>query len=141
MTTTETTTPTLKVGDVMYSSWGYDQTNVDFYKVVRATAKSVWLISIGASAVEGSEGFMCNRVLPDPARELCTRCNREASDRCHSPEGDYDGRRHDYENTPHVHRIRNGYQGQPAVTLTSYSSARLWNPERDETGVYCSWYA
>ena len=24
----------LKVGDILYSSWGYDQTNVDFYEVV-----------------------------------------------------------------------------------------------------------
>ncbi len=25
---------TLKVGDILYTSWGYDQTNVDFYQVV-----------------------------------------------------------------------------------------------------------
>ena len=25
---------TLKVGDILYTSWGYDQTNIDFYQVV-----------------------------------------------------------------------------------------------------------
>lgn len=29
------------VGDFFYSSWGYDQTNVDFYKVVGLTPKGV----------------------------------------------------------------------------------------------------
>lgn len=31
----------VKVGDVFVSSWGYDQTNVDFYKVVGLTPKGV----------------------------------------------------------------------------------------------------
>jgi hypothetical protein len=30
---------TLKVGDVLYSSWGYDQTNIDFYQVTRLVGK------------------------------------------------------------------------------------------------------
>lgn len=33
----------VKVGDIFYTSWGYDQTNVEFYKVVRATKSSVWI--------------------------------------------------------------------------------------------------
>lgn len=32
-----------KVGDLLYSAWGYDQTNVDFYEVVRVSKASVWL--------------------------------------------------------------------------------------------------
>ena len=32
---------TLKVGDVLDCSWGYDQTNVDFYQVVATTEKTV----------------------------------------------------------------------------------------------------
>ncbi|MES2208495.1 MAG: hypothetical protein V4525_17090 [Pseudomonadota bacterium] len=34
---------TLKINDVLYSSWGYEQTNVDFFQVVRTTAQSVWV--------------------------------------------------------------------------------------------------
>ena len=30
---------TLKVGDILYSSWGYDQTNIDFYEVVETKGK------------------------------------------------------------------------------------------------------
>ena len=28
---------TMKTGDIVYNSWGYDQTNVDFYQVVKTT--------------------------------------------------------------------------------------------------------
>lgn len=31
----------LEVGTVLVSSWGYDQTNIDFYEVVKRTAKTV----------------------------------------------------------------------------------------------------
>ena len=31
----------IKVGDIFYHSWGYEQTNIDFYQVVAITAKTV----------------------------------------------------------------------------------------------------
>jgi len=31
---------TLKVGDFLYSSWGYDQTNIDFFKVIDVVGKN-----------------------------------------------------------------------------------------------------
>ena len=34
------------VGDIFYSSWGYDQTNVDFYQVVKTTPKTIALKKI-----------------------------------------------------------------------------------------------
>lgn len=30
---------TLKVGDILYTSWGYDQTNVDFFQIVNIPSK------------------------------------------------------------------------------------------------------
>ncbi len=30
----------LKVGDILYSSWGYDQTNIDFYQVIELRGKT-----------------------------------------------------------------------------------------------------
>jgi len=33
----------LTVGTVLYTSWGYDQTNVDFYAVSRVSGRRVWL--------------------------------------------------------------------------------------------------
>jgi hypothetical protein len=34
---------TLKEGDIVYNSWGYDQTNIDYYQVIRTTKKQVIL--------------------------------------------------------------------------------------------------
>lgn len=53
-----------QVGHVLKSTWGYDQTNVDWYQVTRVSAKSVWLREIGATAnqVTGSTTGTC---LPD----------------------------------------------------------------------------
>jgi len=45
MTTTTTLAEDLgvKVGDFFIASWGYDQTNIDFFKVVGVTSKGVRL--------------------------------------------------------------------------------------------------
>ena len=48
---------TLKVGDVLYTSWGYDQTNVDFYEVVETKAKSVVVCKIGSREVEAKQNL------------------------------------------------------------------------------------
>lgn len=53
-----------KVGDILYDSWGYDQTNIDFYQVTRTSPKSVWIRPIAAEQVKGSEEFMSARVKP-----------------------------------------------------------------------------
>jgi len=37
-----------KKGDILDSTWGYEQTNVDFYEVVDATEKTVILQKIGS---------------------------------------------------------------------------------------------
>jgi hypothetical protein len=54
----------LKVGDIMVSSWGYEQTNVDFYQVTKTTLKSVWVREI--SKLKGVEGdsSMAGKVMP-----------------------------------------------------------------------------
>lgn len=41
------------VGAIFYTSWGYDQTNVEFFEVVRETAASVWVREIAATYVDG----------------------------------------------------------------------------------------
>lgn len=54
-----------KVGDALYASWGYDQTNIDFFEVVDVLPKSVKVRPIGQIRIEGTEGFMCENVKPD----------------------------------------------------------------------------
>lgn len=55
------------LGDVLVSSWGYEQTNIDFYQVVGFTksGKSVRLIAIESEQVEVT-GFMTEKVRPCP---------------------------------------------------------------------------
>lgn len=48
----------LKVGDILVNSWGYDQTNVDFFEVVELVGKaSVKIRPIGAKTVEATGPF------------------------------------------------------------------------------------
>ena len=54
-----------KEGDILHHSWGYDQTNCDFYQVVEVKKASVVLRKIGAKTVPGSEGFMCESLIPE----------------------------------------------------------------------------
>ena len=62
----------VKVGDLFYSSWGYDQTNVEFFKVVGLTksGKSAKIRQIGSKTKEGSEGYMSDSAIPDPDFEI-----------------------------------------------------------------------
>lgn len=53
-----------KVGDILHHSWGYDQTNCDFYQVVAIKPASVILRKIGTKTVPGSEGFMSESLVP-----------------------------------------------------------------------------
>jgi hypothetical protein len=53
-----------KVGDIYTMSWGYDQTNVNCFQVVRVSKKGVFIREISQSTVRGSEGFMCRKVMP-----------------------------------------------------------------------------
>lgn len=36
----------IKVGDIFYNSWGWEQTNIDFYQVISTTAKTITLRQI-----------------------------------------------------------------------------------------------
>jgi hypothetical protein len=45
-----------KEGDILYSSWGYDQTNIDFYQVVGVKEKSVVLQKVGQNVVKQETG-------------------------------------------------------------------------------------
>jgi hypothetical protein len=49
-------------GDVLYTSWGYDQTNIDFYVVTRVSGKAVYVRAIKQTTTE--TGFMCGDTKP-----------------------------------------------------------------------------
>lgn len=65
----------VKIGDTFYTSWGYDQTNTEHYKVigVSPSGKTCKIRQIGSKTVKGSEGMMSDMVEPDPDFEIKIR--------------------------------------------------------------------
>lgn len=88
---------TLKVGDILYSSWGYDQTNIDFYQVVeiKKSRKSIVIYEIAGETVE-TTGAMQGR--------------------CVAVKDTFTGK-------PMLKRVREGN----IVSITSYASAFPWD--------------
>lgn len=54
----------VKEGDIYVASWGWEQTNIDAYQVIARKGSTVTLREIAVATVEGSEGFMSDRVVP-----------------------------------------------------------------------------
>lgn len=59
----------LKVGDVLRNSWGYDQTNVDYFEVTELIGKRTVVIKPLAQEVTET-GFMCGNCRPVPGKYL-----------------------------------------------------------------------
>ena len=102
----------VKVGDIFASSWGYDETHVDFYEVVGITpsGKSVRVVPIGKEIVEG-EGTAYTRVKAIP--------------------GSFDS-----DAVPVTKRVRFSSYGGEVIKINSYTSAWRTSPEAThyETG-------
>jgi hypothetical protein len=63
---TDTNTPVktdIAVGDVFYASWGYDETHINFYQVVRVTPAGAEIVPVVSEAVE-QNGPGGDRVVP-----------------------------------------------------------------------------
>lgn len=101
------------VGDILVCSWGYDQTNIDYYAVEKVTAKSVRIVAISKRRI-ASEGTH-DRVMPDPT----TKIGKSMTRRFELGTG-----RHDV--------------GTYRCRIESYSSARLWDgtPDRETGAAY-----
>ena len=97
-TTTATIAPNVTVGSVFVSSWGYEQTNVSFYRVIKRTAKMVTLQRIGSETMT-TQTAMSGTVIPDFSR----------------PMGE-----------PFRVKIHT-YSDRPCVAISSYETARLWD--------------
>lgn len=104
----------VKVGDIFVSSWGYDQTNVDYYEVVEMTDASVRIKGLMKGVLDGdgeSHGIM--HVAPIPGAYI----NPDAEPKLKRVDI-YPGWRED--------------QGWTvSLNLTSYSSAYLWDCKPD----------
>ena len=60
----EKSVESIKVGDIFEGSWGYDQTNIEFYQVVEKKRVTCKIQKIGQKVVEETQG--CDYVRPNP---------------------------------------------------------------------------
>lgn len=74
----------VKVGDVFRSSWGYDQTNVDYYQVVSVGNKTATFCKI--AQLSESDGFLqgncvpaTNQFIGKPFKKLIQKSSTESS--------------------------------------------------------------
>jgi hypothetical protein len=65
----------IQVGAIIVNSWGWEQTNVDWYIVVRSSASNIWLMPIEAYQDRTKQsGPMSAYMMPHvPARPIETR--------------------------------------------------------------------
>jgi len=143
----------IEAGAILFSSWGYDQTNVDYYMVTRTTKASAWIVPM--SSHEEQTGFMSGQASPlEPmtATGWC-QCDHRTSNHgtvlnmADGPDGTYcRGAYGDDCNcrelrpvptVPAMHRINRNYRPEGVLSLTSYSAAYLW----DGASKYASHYA
>jgi hypothetical protein len=113
MNTATVSPATPKVNDILVCSWGYDQTNVDFYKVLKLSpsGKSVTIVRINSEVKE--DGFMCGKSVPAVPHTVSA----------------YRGE--------HMTKRIKFYDNSYCVNISNYSTAFPW----DGTPERCSWYA
>lgn len=81
---------TLKPGDILYASWGWEQTNIDFFEIVEVKNKTLTLQEVGATSVY-TTGWASDIVIADPENKIgfpfkkrADGFNRVNLDRCRS---------------------------------------------------------
>lgn len=103
----------VQVGDIFYNSWGYDQTNIDFYEVIRLTGQGVEVQPV-ASRVISDDGHGNERVVPMPGvvRDYDVILRIDRTDAKPSK----------------VCRLKDGWNGTPTIVLQSgYHWAQKWD--------------
>ena len=58
----------INLGTILYSSWGYDQTNIDFYEVTEKKGQTVTIRELAQESRES--GFMSEYVKPIPGKYI-----------------------------------------------------------------------
>jgi hypothetical protein len=92
----------VQVNEIYYSSWGYNQTNITYYQIVKSTEKSVVLRKI--------EGMRCQNE-DSLASEVMPILNKFDA---HYPE-------------PLLKRIQNYFDGNLYFKMSSYEFAFKWD--------------
>lgn len=103
-----------EIGDILVNSWGYEQTNTDFYQVIKLTKKGVYIKEI-AHRLESEEGLSSMAGYTYPVKDLFLD-KPEKFCVCKSTNRSY----------------------SVAVGKYNFQSATLTDPKERH---YCSWYA
>lgn len=104
-----------QVGQIIYDSWGYEQTNIDFYQVIEVKNKSVVLREINGKMVP-SEGYSSMAGLIAPVKDSF----------CGEP----------------ILKKVNAWVSETSTRYylnSQHGSMSVY--DRGEEGIYCSWYA
>ena len=145
----------IEPGAILCSSWGYEQTNINYYMVTRTTKSSAWIVPM--TSHEEQTGFMSGQASPLLPKFVSDWC--ECGHRVHNHGTVLNMTGPDYSHCrgafgdecectevrtapikPEMHRIRRETWGgnvHESLTLTSYSHASLW----DGASKYASHYA
>ena len=100
-----------KPGDIIYNSWGYDQTNIDFYQVTRCTKSSVFIRPIKAEYASDGGCDMSSYIKP-------------------IKDGFIEGKEE-------IRKQIQWYDGNTYVKF-EFGGCSRWQEGQE---VYCSWYA
>jgi hypothetical protein len=111
-----------KVGDILYSSWGYDQTNIEFFKVVKVSEFSVWIQEVGSKIVEVT-GWAHEKVVPSDSSDYQVR-NWDVP-------GEYITKTYPIQRKKIQYFTWKDEEGY-YVTLNSFSHAQLWDGKPKE---------
>jgi hypothetical protein len=136
----------IEPGAILCSSWGYDQTNVDYYLVTRTTAASAWIVRMPSVIVEDA-GPDSEYVVPGEPIFLSNMCECGHKDYQHLPlaggrlactADDYRCRCAELWRVPMKPRPHRILRGDPeGVCISSARYAWLWNGKKQ----YASHYA
>lgn len=99
-----------KAGDLFYSSWGYEQTNIDFYQVVRVISDKTIEVR-PCNAIRVYDQSMAGRVKAD--------------------KGNLGG-------DAKKHRVSYDREGNPSFRVTSFSSA--WPTDENKEHFFSEWH-
>ena len=114
-------TEQVQVGDIFSMSWGYDQTNVNYFQVTRISKGGIFVREIGQESVPGTDGFMSCKVRPKKDAFLSTSqwCNPRGRSFCGNAET--------------FRRLKNG--------RFNFKGRYFAHKVSTDSQTYCSWYA
>jgi hypothetical protein len=126
-----------KINDVFHSSWGYDQTNTEYYKIVEIsktgkTAKVVQVAAVSIGDEKKNARDMCESIVADPKTVIDSRKQLVKIERAHT--------KNPYtEKAEGIGEIQ--LRGSVFIGTDENSSKHLTTLTRVKGQNYRSWYA